>query len=68
MADYHFGLGYLIPIKETSLAIELIYTQGIINQSSTANDIPNFNRLKTSGLRFQLAWTLPLKKEYQKDD
>lgn len=56
-----FGLGYRIPVKETTLAIELIYTQGIINQSRSDSDLTALNRIKTSGIRFLVSWSLPLR-------
>ncbi len=63
-----FGMGYRIPINETNLTIEILYAQGIVNQSRSDTDILASNRIKTSCWRFQVAWTLPFKKTDRKDD
>lgn len=63
-----FGLGYRLPVKQSWIAFELSYSQGIVNQSRPEIDIELLNRLKTSSLRLTVAWTFPVSKKEGKNE
>ena len=57
----HFGVGYRIPIKKSTLSIEGRYLQGLNNVIDEEN--PNYSyipRVKTGGLKFLVSYEIPL--------
>ena len=57
----NFGLGYNIPVKESNVSIELIYSQALNNWSRKDPEESYIPRVKSSGLRLLLSWQIPLK-------
>ncbi|GJM28498.1 MAG: hypothetical protein DHS20C17_11330 [Cyclobacteriaceae bacterium] len=56
----NFGVGYRIPIKFTSLMLEVKYEQGIVNITDFGNPEELFSRVKTQGINMTLLFGLPI--------
>jgi len=54
-----FGLGYNIPVKESNLSVELIYSQALNNWSNSDPENTYIPRVKSSGLQLLLSWQIP---------
>jgi hypothetical protein len=61
-ASVVFGVGYSIPVRSTQIAMDLSYSQGIMNISSSQTNRSALPRIKTKGFRFLISWTLPVNK------
>jgi len=58
-----FGLGYRIPVKATTLYIELRYLQGLVNLSDRRDEEEAYlPRVKSSAMQLVIGWQLPIRK------
>jgi len=55
-----FGMGYIIPLNASHLSLNLQYMQSLTNWSNSDQEVSYLPRVKTSGLRFAIAWTIPV--------
>lgn len=56
-----FGIGYRIPVKSTTLNIELRIEQGLLNISNNLDDSSSYiPRVKSKALQLIIGWYLPV--------
>ena len=59
-AAAQFGVGYIIPVRKTRFSVNFQYSQSLLNWSDNDPDNSYIPRIKTSGLRLLMAWTIPV--------
>ena len=60
-----FGAGYVIPIKQSRLSLNLQYSQSLFNWSDNDPESSVIPRIKSSGKRFIIAWSIPVSNKKQ---
>jgi hypothetical protein len=61
-----FGVGYIIPVKQSNLSVNLQYSHSLNNLENDDSGISYLKRVRIRSTRLVLAWTIPVNRKNNK--